>query len=158
MKPWWKPYESFLERKPQPAVEVLIDMLAQELCEVCEAFPPAEADVSWLDDKTRARFSGQLEQLPGVDVEMARGLARLIRWDLKNDFEAVDHHLRNGHHKEAFPTAAHEETLHFLWPLMRELLFERKDALQGTLKRHDLLRILDRFDAIFAARHRRIII
>lgn len=141
---WWKPYESILERKPVEAKEALLDLLAQELVEGLEAFPPAEQDIAWSDPLLQKRFAGKMESLPNVDVAMVDVLAQVLIFELQHEPEKVDHLLRNDLHREAFPTAAHNDALHLLWRGTLEHLYVRKEDASGALKSKDLVTIVEK--------------
>lgn len=149
---WWKRYEPLLEAKAVPAKEAVMDLMAKELCEICEAFPPRASDVGWEDPRKQARFAPILEDLPRVSLDQADLLGRIVALDLAHEIDAIDHLFRNRHHKEACPTKDHEEALHFLWPLMVEVLLARKEELQGLLKGKDLVEVAERFRRRFRER------
>lgn len=141
---WWKPYESILERKPVEAKEALLDLLAQELVEGLEAFPPADQDMAWSDPVLEHRFAGKMATLPKVDVPMVDILAQILTFELEHEPEKVDHLLRNDLHREAFPTAAHDGALQLLWRGTLEHLYVRKEDASGALKSKDLVTIVER--------------
>ncbi len=149
---WWKPFEALMETKPVAGDVAVVDLVARELVEVLQAFPPAEADVDWTDERAAARFRGRLQTLPHLDARFVGLLLRVVRLDLEHDTDQIDWLLRNGHHKEACPTAAHEEALHLLWPVVVEHLYQRKDECRGVLKRQHLLAIVDKADERFRRR------
>lgn len=149
---WWKRYEPILEAKPKPGEEVVLDLMAQELCDICEAFPPKAADIAWEDPRRQKRFAPQLEQMPAIDLPFAKLLATLLRFDLGHEPEAIDHLFRNELHREACPTDLHQEAVFFLWPGLVEVLLAHKEELTGRLKTKDLLSVIDRFEAKFEKR------
>jgi hypothetical protein len=150
---WWKPYEPLLEAKSRPAGDVLLDYLARELTDVCEAFPPAPDEIEWQSSRAEARFASQLEHMPRVDANLAALLARIVIWDLQGEIEAIDHLFRNENHREACPTHLHEEALHFLWAFMMEHLLSRQEEAEGKLKRRDLVVVVERFAERFAQKY-----
>jgi hypothetical protein len=149
---WWKPYEPLLEQKAKAGDAVVVELIARELVEVLEAFPPAEHDVDWSDERFAARFRERLPSLPRPDARFVGLLLKLVRLDVEHEAEQIDWMIRNGHHKDACPTAAHEHALHFLWPLVVEHLYQRKDECNGILTRKHLLRICDEAEERFRRR------
>ena len=65
---WWKRYEPILEARPQPAREVLKDLVAKELVEIWQAFPPKEGELAFEDERLALRMRGRLHELPALDV------------------------------------------------------------------------------------------
>lgn len=141
---WWKRYEPILEAKPVPAKEALKDMIAREIVELFTAFPPAEHEVDLEDQKLAARLRGRFHELPKLDVPMVTLVCRLLQMDLEHDVDAIDHLMRNQHHREAATTEAHVDALHFLWRGLLEHLYARKDETTGILKTRDLVDIVER--------------
>jgi hypothetical protein len=139
---WGKRYEPILEARPVPAAEALKQLLAKELVQMWEAFPPAEADVDFLDPTLRAKLAGRLHELPALDVPMVSLLARILVLDLLHTTDAIDHLFRNHHHREAAPTERHVEALHLLWRAILEHLYARKEE-AGFLKTTDLVDIVN---------------
>ncbi len=146
---WWKPYESILERKPVEAKEALLDLLAQELEEGLRAFPPAEADIAWSDPKLERKFAGKMESLPRLDPAMVDILAQVLIFELEHTPEKVDHMLRNGLHRDAYPTPRHDDILQLLWRGTLEHLYVRKEDASGAIKTKDLITIVERMAARF---------
>ncbi len=146
---WWKKYEHILERKPVPAREVLIDLLAKELCEVVSAFPPEEAEIEWGDATLQKRFAGRLNELPAIDLASGTVLAELLTLDLTHEAEAIDHFLRNDKHRDACPSANHVDALTLLWRATLEHLYVRKEETGAVLKTKDLVDIVARFKRRF---------
>jgi hypothetical protein len=153
---WWKRYEPILEAKAKPGEEVVLDLMAQELCDICEAFPPRPSDIAWEDDRRRRRFAPQLGDMPAVDLPFAKLLAALLRFDLGHEPEAIDHLFRNELHRAACPTPLHEEAMFFLWPALVEVLLAHKEELTGRLRTKDLLSVIDRFEAGFEKRRMKV--
>lgn len=149
---WWKRYEPLLEQKPMSGTEAVVDLVAKEIVELLEAFPPAEDSVEWEDEALAARLRGRLHELPRIDGAMIDLIARLVTWDVEHEVEAVDHFLRNDRHRQAAPTAAHVEVMHLLWRALLEHLYQRKDEAQGILKRKDLVDIMEKVRVRFRAR------
>jgi hypothetical protein len=135
---WWKPWEALMERKPVTGDVAIVELLAKELVEFLEAFPPAEDGVDWTDPSFAARYRGRLETLPRLDSRFVGQLFEIIRLDLDHETERIDWLLRNDHHREACPTAAHVDALMLLWPVLVEHLYSRKEECQGILKRRHL--------------------
>jgi hypothetical protein len=131
---------------------VLCDLLAAELCDLCDAFPPAAADVEWHDERARARFEGRLGELPAVDVPMAELLGRLLALDLAHETQEIDHLLRNDRHRAACPSPGHVEALHLLWQVMFDQLLQRNEQLVRPFPRRKLIDVVDRFVVRFRAR------
>ena len=136
---WWKPYEALMETKPVSGVVAIVELLSKELVEFLEAFPPAEDAVDWDDPVFAARYRGTLDTLPRLDSRFVGVLLELVRLDLDHETEKIDWFLRNNHHKDACPTAAHDAALKLLWPVVVEHLYSRKDECKGLLKRQQLL-------------------
>lgn len=149
---WWKPYEALMETKPVAGDVAIVDLVARELVEVLEAFPPAETDVDWTDERLAARYRGRLHTLPRLDSSFVRLLCRVVRLDLEHETEQIDWLLRNDHHKGACLTTAHEQALQLLWPVVVEHLYQRKDDCRGILKRAHLLQIVDKVAERFGRR------
>ncbi len=149
---WWKKYEPLLEQKPISGAEAVKDLVARELVEMLEAFPPDEADVAWEDPALEKRLRGRLAGLPRLDAPFVELLARIVTLDLQHEIEAIDHTMRNDLHREAAPTPAHVDALHMLWRAVVEQLYQRKDEARGVLKGKDLVDIVEKMRARFAAR------
>jgi hypothetical protein len=133
-----------METKPVSGADATVDLVAKELVEVLEAFPPREVDVDWSDERLAARYRGRLAELPRPDARFVEVLFRLVRLDLEHEAEQIDWMMRNGQHKDACPTPAHDEALLLLWPVVVEHLYQRKDDCQGILKRAHLLQVCDK--------------
>lgn len=151
---WWKRYEPLLEAKPTPVREVLVDLIAKELCEMCEHFPPPEHLVAWEDAHLQRRLAGRLHDLPKMAPDMVDLVGRLIALDLNHDADAIDHIFRNAGYAEACPTALHLDAVRLCWRTGLEALYETKDQLPHLLKRADLVRIAERFPHIFRRQQR----
>lgn len=149
---WWKRYEALLESKPVPAKDALLDLLAAELVELCEGFPPREDEVSFEVEQQRARFADKLARMPKIDLAMAEALAHIVTLDLEREHDAVSAWFRN---REFDSTCRHpyaEDALLFLWPFVVEHLHQRKDEAQHALTRRDLVEIVARFGAKYRKR------
>ncbi len=138
---WWKPYEPLLEQKPVAGDVAIADLIAKELVELLEAFPPAEDAVDWTDENVARRFRGRLATLPRLDARFVAQLLALVRLDLEHQHDQIDWIFRNGHHRDACPTPLHDETLKLLWPVVVEHLYQRKEECRGILKRPQLIAI-----------------
>ncbi|MCC7071094.1 MAG: hypothetical protein IT383_07220 [Deltaproteobacteria bacterium] len=149
---WWKRYEPILEARPRAGEDVVKDLIAQEVVELYERFPPAEHEVLWEDPALERRFRGRLAELPHLDTAMIEALSRIVAWDLDHEAEAIDHYFRNERHRDAAPTPAHVDALHLLWRTVVELLYARKEECRDLLKRGDLVDIVERARLRFAAR------
>lgn len=149
---WWKPWEPLLETKPQSGPAAVVDLLAKELVEVLEEFPPQSAAVDWQDERVAARFAGRMEELPRLDSRFVAMLLRLVKLDLQNEIEQVDWIWRNEQYREACPTQAHVNALQLLWPAVLEHLTARKEECKGILKRPDLVMICERAEERFRQR------
>ena len=141
-----------MEQRPVAGDAAVADLIARELVEVLEAFPPREADVDWADERLAARYRGRLETLPRLDSRFVGVLLQIVRLDLEHEVEQIDWLIRNGHHKAACPTPAHEDALKLLWPLVIEHLYSRKDDCAGILKRHHLVEICVKAEERFRRR------
>jgi hypothetical protein len=135
---WWKPYEALMERKPVSGDVAIVELLAKELVEFLEAFPPAEDTVDWSDPTFAARYQGKLDSLPRLDSRFIGMLFELVRLDLDHETDRIDWLLRNNHHRDACPTPAHIDALMLLWPVVIEHLYARKEECQGIVKRQHL--------------------
>ncbi len=149
---WWKPYEALMEQKPKAGDAVIVELIAKELVEQLEAFPPPEDSVEWTDDVMKKKFEGRLHELPGLDARFVGQLLELVRLDLDHDTERIEWLLRNNHHREACPTHNHVDALHLLWPVVLEHLYSRKEECQGILKKKHLTEICEQAEARFRAR------
>jgi hypothetical protein len=141
---WWKRYEPILEARPVPAVEALKDLIAKELVELFEHFPPPEHEVEFEDAKLAAKLKGRMHELPKLDIAMVTLVCRLLRLDLEHEIDAIDHLMRNDHHRDAATTPAHVDAMHLLWRGLLEHLYARKEETQGALKTKDLAEIVDK--------------
>ncbi len=133
-----------METKPVSGSDAIVDLIASELVDVLEAFPPRESDVDWSDERRAARYRGRLAELPRPDVLFVEVLVRLVQLDLQHESEQIDWFMRNGHHKQACPSPAHDDALLLLWPVVVEHLYQRKEECGGILKRAHLLAICDK--------------
>lgn len=149
---WWKRYEPLLEAKTVSGASALTDLIAREVVELWEAFPPAEHEVAWEDPTLEARLAGRLGELPRLDPAFVDLVAQLVTWDLEHEMDAIDHLLRNDRHRAAAPTAAHVEAMHLLWRALVEHLYQRKDDADGILKRAHLVEIVEKARVRFRAR------
>lgn len=149
---WWKRYEPILEARPVPAKEALKDLIAKEMVELFERFPPPEHEVEIEDAHLRAKLSGRMHELPPLDIPMVSLVCRLLRMDLEHEIDAIDHLMRNDHHRDAATTPLHVEAMHLLWRGLLEHLYSRKDEAQGNLKTKDLVDIVERARDRFAQR------
>jgi hypothetical protein len=139
---WWKPYEPLLEAKAKPAIEVVKELLAKELVELFQSFPPAERDVQWEDASLERKFKGRLVEMPKLDIKMVDLICKVVEWDLSHENDAIDHFLRNDQHRDAAPTQDHVDAMHLLWRVVVEQLYARKDECQGLLKGKDLVDVV----------------
>jgi len=146
---WWKRYEAILEQKPVSGDVAVADLIAKELVEMLEAFPPAEQDIEWTDDNFARRYQGRLHELPRLDARFVAQLLEIVKLDLDHDTDKIDWIWRNDHHREACPSAAHVDALRLLWPVIVEYLYQRKDECQGVMKRSHLMGICDNAIARF---------
>jgi hypothetical protein len=149
---WWKRYEPLLEAKARPAKDVLIELLAKELVEMCQTFPPAENQIEWEDPALRRRLEGRVHELPKCDPALVDEVSRLIVWDLGHEPEAIDHYFRNDVYGDAAPTPAHVDAIHVLWRVGTDILLARKEEAQTLLKRKDLIEAASQLPAIFRRR------
>lgn len=149
---WWKKYEPLLEAKARPAKDVLVDLLAKELVEMCQTFPPEEHSIEWEDQSLQKRLEGRVDELPKPDVALVDEVGRLMTWDLEREIEAIDHYFRNERYGDAAPTPAHVDALHVLWRVGVEILLQRKEEADTFLKRADLIEASKRFPEIFRRR------
>lgn len=144
---WWKPYEALLEAKKVPAKEVLLDLIADELMEMCAAFPPRAAEIVWYDRSLRETWAHRIEDLPPINQSMASLIGKLVLWDLQHEIEAIDHFVRNGRWREACSSEMDWGAVQICWRSGLELLYQRKEDCSGILRREDLEKIVQRFSA-----------
>jgi len=149
---WWKPYEALMEQKPKAGDRVIVELIAKELVEQLEAFPPAEDSIDWSDETARRKYQGRLYTLPGLDARFVGQLLEIVRLDLDHDTDRLDWLIRNDHHRDACPTQAHVDALMLLWPVVVEHLYTRKDECNGILKRAHLIEICTDAEARFRQR------
>jgi len=149
---WWKRYEALLESKPVPAKDALMDLLAKELVELCEAFPPRSDEVEFELEQQRARFADKLERMPKIDLAMAEALVHVVTLDLAREHDAVSAWFRNRVFEDTCTHPYAEDALLFLWPFVVELLHQRKDEARNALTRRDLSEIVARFGQRYRAR------
>jgi hypothetical protein len=139
---WWKPYEKLLETKPVDGVEAVRDLIAKEIVEALQTFPPS--DIAFEDPALEKKFSGRVHELPRVSVELGALVLDLAALDIGHENERIDHMFRNETHRAAAPTDSHVEVLHLLWRGVVEHLYARKDEATGILKSKDLIWIVER--------------
>lgn len=149
---WWKPYEALMERKPVTGDVAIVELLAKELVEFIEAFPPAEDSIDWSDASFAARYRDRLHTLPRLDSRFVAQLFEIIRLDLDHETDRVDWLLRNDHHRDACPTQAHIDALMLLWPVLVEHLYSRKEECRGVVKRTHLHDVCEQTVARFRTR------
>lgn len=149
---WWKPYEALMEHKPVTGDVALVELLSKELVEFLEGFPPPADSVEWLDPAFTARYRDTLHELPRPDSRLVGQLLEIVRLDLEHEVERIDWILRNGHHRAACPTPAHEDVLKLLWPVIVEHLYSRKEECQGHLKRRHLTEVCTQAEERFRRR------
>ncbi len=140
---WWKRYEPILEQKPVSGDVAIAGLIAKELVEMLEAFPPGELDVEWTDDNFAKKYRGRLHELPKPDARFVAQLLEIVRLDLEHDTDRIDWILRNNHHREACPSDASVDALKLLWPVIVEHLYQRKDDCNGILKKQHLIDICE---------------
>jgi hypothetical protein len=149
---WWKRYEPILEAKPVSGADAVADLVAKEIVELYEAFPPAEDSITWEDPLLEAKLKGRLHELPALDGPMVELLSKILTWELEHEVEAIDHMMRNDLHRAAATTPAHVEALHLLWRVVLEHLYQRKDEARGILKGRHLKDIVEKSRVRFQAR------
>lgn len=154
---WWKPYESLMEQKPIGSQEALMRLIADELCEICESFPPPLASMEWLSPQFEKRFASELESMPTIDQPMAGLLRDILIHELRFEAEATAALFRNQKHIAACPTPLHESAIHFLWPIMLEVLHIRKEECSARIGRKDLIGVVEIFFERFTRRSSRIL-
>lgn len=150
---WWKRYEPLLEAKAVPVKDALVDLLAKELVEMCQTFPPDERQVEWHDQSLRRRLEGHMAELPKADPKLVDEVSRLMVWDLEREIDAIDHYFRNAKYGDACPTPRHVDALHLLWRVGVEVLLTWKDEAQHHLKRADLVVAAAKLPEIFRRRY-----
>jgi hypothetical protein len=158
MAQWWKPYEPLMERKPISSKEALMGLIADELCEICESFPPAPEQIDWQSDQFKKRFVDKLIGMPKIDFPMASALHEILSYELEFKPEATAALFRNQTHAKACPTESHREAIHFLWPILLETLYTRKEDCQGHLRRADLAPIATLFLEKYKQKQARILL
>jgi hypothetical protein len=139
----WRPYERILDGKARPAVDVLKDLIARELLDALDQFPPPESDLEWEDAALEQRLRGRLHELPRVDDALADLVLELVALDVGHQLEQIDHMLRNQHHRERAPTQLHVDAMHLLWRGLVEHLYARKEDAGAILKGRDLVDIAE---------------
>ena len=157
MAQWWKPYEPLMEQKPISSKEALIGLVADELCEICESFPPAQEQIDWQSEQFQKRFADKLETMAKIDVPMATVLHEILTHELAFKPEATAALFRNQTHHGACPTERHKDAIQFLWPVLLETLYTRKEDCDGHLRRSDLTQIVDQFVTKYKKRQSRIL-
>jgi hypothetical protein len=153
---WWKRYEPILEQKPVAGDVAIADLIAKELVEVLEAFPPAEEQVDWSDENFARRYRGRLALLPRLDARFVAQLLEIVKLDLEHESEKIDWIFRNAHQRESCPTPLHDDALKLLWPVIVEHLYQRKEDCEDILKRKHLLDICTRAEERFRQRAMRL--
>lgn len=142
---WWKPYEALLEAKAVPAKEVLLDLIADELVEICTTFPPRASDIIWFDGALRDTWAHRIDGLPPINASMASIMGQLLHWDLQHEIEAIDHFVRNRLWRNGCSSELEWGAVQICWRYGLELLYQRKEDCTGILKRADLTQIVHRF-------------
>jgi hypothetical protein len=146
---WWKPYEALMEKKPQSGKDVLVDMLAKELVEMWEVFPPAADTIDWSDERTEAKYKDIWAEMPKLTSTMVAMLVKIVGLDLQHDNDQLDWLMRNDQHRDAFESQRDVDALLLLWPAVVEHLYQRKDDCKGIVNRADLLDVLLRAEERF---------
>ena len=145
MAVWWKRYEPILEAKPISGHDAVVDLMAKELVEMLEQFPPAEADVEWEDPALEKRLRGHLAELPKLDADLVDVIGRAVILDLEHIPEGVDSVLREA------ATRSHYQAAELVWRAILEHLYARKEE-APFLKRKDLVAVVDKMRSRFRER------
>lgn len=145
---WWKPYEALLEAKVVPAKEVLLDLIAKELLEMCATFPPRASEIIWFDGALRDTWAHRIEDLPPIHAPMAAVMGELLLWDLQHEIEAIDHFVRNALWRKACASELEWGAVQICWRSGLELLYQRKEDCSGIVNRADLIQVVQRFIAL----------
>jgi hypothetical protein len=149
---WWKRYEHILDQKPKAATQALVDVIAKELCELWEAFPPPLSQMDFQDERLSAKWGPKWPQVPRLSPAYVRMLCKVVRLDWGHHNDELEWFLRNDHHRDAAATEIEVELLWLWWPALMEFLHQRKDDCQGHLKRADMITVLDLAETLFQKR------
>jgi len=130
-------------QKPVPTVNVYLDLVGQELFELCRMIPLSAQDVEFLQEGARRRFADHLEEMRPPSRELTLLIADLLEWELGREYERIDDFMRNERFREAAPTARDVHTLHFLQQVLLDRLLERQEHSAHPVRRDDLLRAVE---------------
>lgn len=135
---WWKPYEALMERKAVPARSVLIDMLANEMVDMAQRFPPDEVQWDEAAPTFPAALRGKMHALLAPTHAQVQLALELCALDLSHEYEAIEHALNGAVLREEIHTKLQREAVVLLWQCLVEMLLGWKEQSAGAIKRADL--------------------
>jgi hypothetical protein len=132
-------FDHLYDLEKRPVKEVVLEHLADDLAERLRGWPPAEVD--WITDELRERWSAGLTRRPGEPVvRLALELARL---DLLREHEAFDERMRN-EAPRACREPGDEAALQLLVTFLTEQCLALREWAEGArLTRADLSRAVE---------------
>jgi hypothetical protein len=130
--------------KPVPIAEHLIEELAKVLSNDLMQWPlQVEA---WSTPADQQRFSHLVEPgSPRPDDKVFEQAFKLARWELENDFLAIDEYMRNQRWREHV-TPTDYDALIFLSRYMTEQMIGVAEATHNRIKRPQLIDCLNRIE------------
>jgi hypothetical protein len=142
-------WERLLDTKPIPLQAHLLEEVARLLDAEFRAWPP---NVEELDVATGGGFVDFLSaDAPRPPKEAFAEALRLTRWELQRENDAIDDYFRNRRYREAGLEEAGRPALLFLGRWLLEQLLSLGEATEGRVKRPDMVRVLDRLEALRTA-------
>jgi hypothetical protein len=130
-------------QKPVPTVHVYLDLVGQELYELCRMIPLPEQDVEFMQEGARRRFAEHLDEMRPPTRELTLLIADLLEWELGREYERIDDFMRNERYRGAAPTAGDVHTMHFLQQVLLDRLLERQEHSSHPVRRQELLRAVE---------------
>lgn len=132
-------------QKPRATVEVYLELVGQELYEICLAFPPHPSEIAFANALEKQRFVENHPYLRQPDASFMILLAQVLAWEIDRELERLDHFFRNDGPTAVCASQAQVFAFHFLQQLLLERLLSRQETSSHQLKRRDLLRSIERF-------------
>lgn len=134
-------WDYLFDLRPVPLAAHLVTEVARLIADRLRAWPPPIE--GWESARDRMRFEKLVA--PGAsrpDEAIFREAFRLARWEIANDFEAVDDYMRNERWRARIPPGG-LDALVFISRYLTEELFALGEATEGRIRRRQLLECLD---------------
>jgi hypothetical protein len=135
-------WDFLYDLQKQPIGDWVLDRLAEELAKDIRNFPPAVDE--WEGEAVRARFVPLLASGAKPSELAVRTAIWLAQADLRREFEAVDHFMRNGGLDDRLGSAPDRELCQFLWRYLEDKCLAFAEATHSRFKRADLAEALGR--------------